>query len=213
MKTLSLSLCLSLALSLTSHLAKAADGFEELTYDDLVQELNMSRTKIKKASDPQPEPIQFHLGIGWITSNNLIDIEGYETNKPLNGFQLALGIDLTTQFQSEFNFRNYGESKSANESRSMRELEARALFHDLHVKNVGYRFGGGLGQRNFQLSDSASGLRINDSTPFFLLFGGVETKLSKQVSLGAELGWRTALITQTVDKNSLDATLRLDTHF
>ncbi len=43
--------------------------------------------------------------------------------------------------------------------------------------------------------------------------GGLEMYLGDRFSVGLDLNGRFAMVGETLDKNSFDATLRMDTHF
>jgi hypothetical protein len=70
-----------------------------------------------------------------------------------------------------------------------------------------------IGNRNLKIEDSNRGLSLQQQTPTGIFFGGLETFLQKNISLGLEASLRSSLISNTPDKNSLDLTFRLDTYF
>jgi hypothetical protein len=216
--TLSSTLILLLAASLISGSAAAteADQYEEVTYENLVQRISEKKNQITRSSNPSSslETLMIHAGFGLISSVNSVNIDNRETLKSQNGFQLSLGIDLFSEnFIAEGALRNFGQSTSGSETRSLREFDLKLTYQDKFANKSGFHIGSGLGTRIFKLSDPASNRNINDTTPSILLVGGLDAFVSKNFSLGFELGWRTALVTSTIDKNSMDGTLRLDTFF
>ena len=191
-----------------------ADGFEEVTYEDLLTQLSQKKSLLQSNNNSPFDKIMFHAGFGLITSAATVKIDGREQNKYQNGFQISLGVDLFSDvWAAEGVIRNFGTSYSGSETRSLREFDLKVLYRNRLNAESGLRYGAGLGTRYFKITDDASGLAINDATPVTTLFGGMDTYLSKSLSLGVEVGARAAMITRTIDKNSIDVTLRLDTYF
>lgn len=192
----------------------AEDQYEEITYDDLIQQINRQKTVVSNSAPHRFDNLMIHAGFGLITSVNSVRISNSDTFKYQNGFQISLGIDLfSAQFSSEAVLRNFGQTHSGSETRSLREFDLKFLYRDLVDNQVGLRAGGGLGTRYFKLSDPAIGLDINDSTPAGIIFAGMDAYFNKNFSMGIELGFRSALVTRTADKNSMDLSFRMDSAF
>jgi hypothetical protein len=192
-----------------------SDDYDEVTYEDLVQRISQKKNQIARTkTEPQLENLMIHMGFGLTTSVNSINVNGKDTLKAQNGFQLSLGIDLFSEnFVAEGSIRNFGQSYSGYETRSLREFDLKLLYQDKSANHTGFHLGSGLGTRILKISDSASNLNINDTTPALIMVGGVDAFISRNTSIGLEMGWRNALVTSTVDKNSMDLTLRLDSAF
>ncbi len=195
--------------------AFAAGDTEEVTYDDLVNQLQQRRKRVERTTADHPlDHLQIHLGVGLATSINNIDVPSSKGDRTLNGFQISAGIDLfSPDWVSEFVLRNFGTSDRGSETRSLRELDLRVLFRNSLSKQLGYRVGGGLGTRYFRFSDSRLNISRGEETPCMIAFGGFESYLGSNVSLGVELGARSALIDRTIDRSSFDMMVKLDTFF
>lgn len=193
----------------------AAADYEEVSYDDLLNQINKRKSHvIQNANDPLDQ-MRLHAGFGLITSaNNINTGGGRDTLKYQNGFQLSLGIDLfSPNWIAETSLRNFGQAHSGTETRSLREFDLKLMRRDLFSDTVGYRAGAGLGNRYLKVDDGANEISIDDNTPTALLFGGLDAYIKKNFSIGLETGLRTSMVNQTADKSSLDLTVRLDTSF
>lgn len=195
--------------------AKAATETEEVTYDDLVNQLQQRRKRVERSTADHPlDHLQIHAGVGLATSTNKLDIPESRGERTLHGFQISVGIDLfSPEWVSEFVLRNFGTTERGSETRSLREIDLRAFYRTPLSKQLGYRLGAGLGTRYFRFSDSRLRVSRGEETPCFVGFGGFESYLSSQVSLGVELGARTALVDRSIDRSSFDLMVRLDTFF
>lgn len=205
-------------LTLVQCLAIAAtdpqNEYEEVSYDDLVNQLHQKKTSvIQNANDPLDANI-LHAGFGLITSANSLNIRGDNTIKYQNGFQLSLGIDLfSPQWVAEAALRNFGQAHSGTESRTLREFDLKLIHRDRLSADVGYRLGAGIGNRYLKLIDDTNGVAIEDNTPTSIFFAGFDFFASKNMSVGVELGLRTSMVNSTTDRNAADLMIRLDTYF
>lgn len=191
------------------------DEYDEVTYEDLVQRISQKKNQISRSqTEPQLESLMIHAGFGLTTAVNSININGKDTLKSQNGFQLSLGIDLFSEnFMAEGAIRNFGQSYSGFETRSLREFDLKLLYHDKYANHTGFHLGSGLGTRFLKISDSASNVNISDTTPALIAVGGIDAYVARNTSVGFEMGWRSALVTSTIDKNAMDLTVRLDSSF
>jgi hypothetical protein len=57
------------------------------------------------------------------------------------------------------------------------------------------------------------GNHIDESAPASILFGGMESSISKNFGIGAELGYRSSLLSSNANRDSVDLMFRLDTYF
>lgn len=206
---------LFLLISLSTTLVQAATEYEEVSYDDLVNQINKRKSSvIRNANDPLDD-IKLHAGFGLITSaNNVNTGQGRDTLKYQNGFQLSLGIDLFSPYwSSELAIRNFGQAKSGTETRSLREFDLKFMNRNHLSEGAGYRLGAGIGNRYLKIDDDYNGVAIDDSTPTALFFGGIDAYVNKNISFGIEGGLRTSMVNQTADKSAFDLTVRLDTYF
>jgi hypothetical protein len=198
---------------LSSTMVWAAADYQEVSYDDLVNQISQRKNSVVSNANDPFDSIKLHAGLGLLSSvNNVNTGRGGDTLKYQNGFQLSLGIDLfSPQWAAELALRNLGQAKSGTETRSLREFDMKFMHRDLISSNMGYRLGAGLGTRYLKISDTDTS--IDDSTPTALLFGGLDMYATKNFSVGVESGFRTSMVNQTADKGALDIMLRMDTYF
>ena len=192
-----------------------AQDYQEQSYDDLLNELT-SRSKRTQSyyANESLDLIKIHIGFGALASANKIKMLDKTFIKEQSGFQLSMGLDLFSQnWATEIVIRNFGQTSSATEIRSLREYDLTVLFKDKLENQMGYRFGMGLGTRYLRISDNTNNIFVDSSTPTGVLFIGAEAFISQYLSFIFDLGTRTALISDTVDKNSIDLGLSLVTNF
>ena len=199
---------------ITSSLAFAAADSEEISYDDLINRISQKRSAIAHESSNSFDSLFIHAGFGLLTSVTNVKMNGTDSYRYQNGFLLSLGIDLFSQnLYAEGSLQNYGQTTSGTETRSLREFDLRLCYRDEIANRTAFHLGSGLATRIFKLSDPSSNRRFEQTTPSLVLIGGVDSYLNKNVSVGFEAAWQTALTTNTFDKNSIDLGVRLDTHF
>lgn len=203
-------LCLGLVTCVTPVLA---NEYEELSYDDLVNQLQQKKRKVENATVRNSlDDLKLHAGVGLLTAINRIDVPGTTGERALSGFQISAGIDLfSPEWVSEFALKNFGRSEQGAETRSLREIDLRVFHRKVISGQLGYRLGGGLGTRYLQFSNQK--VSISEQTPCFVAFSSLEAYVGPNVSLGAEAGVRAALVERTIDKSALDLMVRLDTFF
>lgn len=129
------------------------------------------------------------------------------------GLMLGLAVDLLSpQFGLEGNFYNYGQHSDSKSSIRLKEFALRALYRPQISKGWYAKAGLGFSSRFLQVNEVNAQAR-QYRTPSMMLSMGVDAYLNSFLSVGAEFAFKTAMIHDTVDKNSADLTVRLDTHF
>lgn len=214
-KTVLLALGLALTFSvLTPSKSLAASDYEELSYQDLVDQLREKRRKVRPAVENPLDTINLHAGVGLATTLNSFSFEGRDAARGMNGFQISLGIDLfSPHWIAETALRNFGTRQSGSETQSQREIDLRVVHRSPISDSLGLRAAAGLGTRFLKFSDPARNIHVNEDSPHMILAAGIDTPLSKMVRLGGEMGFRSALVDSSVDRNSIDLMVRLDTSF
>lgn len=208
-----LALVFVTSILLTSARLWASEDYEEISYDQLLDRLSKKRSTILSNSDTTFDDIKLHAGLGLLTSAANIRTSGSDV-KFQNGFDLSLGIDLfSPNWTSEFAIRNFGTTENGSESRSLREFALKTFYRRGVNQKIAWKIGGGFGSRTLRVSDPARNIYVNETTPALIGFGGLETFLSRSLSLGFELGARSALSSRATDQGSIDGAIRLDTHF
>lgn len=184
----------------------------EMSYEDLVDELAAKKNTYRqsRSSSNLFNQIQVHSGFGLVQSFSQFNINGSMRQRYQNGMQLALGVDLMSpQWFAETAWRNFGVTHNGSEEHTLREWLLKFGYKDMIQKNVGYRLQGGLSNRFLKVTDSMSGFEANETTPHFYLGGGLALQLNKYLSINFDVSARTPVISQTVDRGSIDGTIDL----
>lgn len=212
-------LCTSIAWAQGSYSNNEEEG---LSYDTLIRKLSQGgETRTQSPQDPLND-VTIHLGVG--LANSLFTIQhpnGDKTQGAQRGVQVAMGIDLFSRnWLAETTFRNYGESQFNNTKLSTKEFDLKILYHSKISPVWGFQTGGGLAARymkvNYSKKDEHSKPEIYNQefeTPSTVVQAGLMTYLGQSLSIGADAALRTALIDETIDRSSIDLTIRLDGHF
>ena len=188
------------------------------SYDQIVSDLSnfnstkTSRKKIKKRRSYNSYP-KAHLGIGmgrsFYDSGNELSPSGVEEQ---GGLVINLGIDLLSrEFGIEGSFANFGTSDNENGQQDLREFTLQGIFRPVLTSTWAVKLGLGLSSRFLDIS--SQGTQQSFRTPSGLFLFGVDRYLSDMVSVGADLSFKSAMISDTVDKSSANLSLRFDTHF
>ncbi len=220
------AICL-LALSTATVAPKAwsfDDEEETYSYDVIVNSLNRqvesqdqatSRARNTNVTSNDPfENVWMHAGAGLVNVTQTIDYDdGSKAYLNQKGVQASLGIDLfSPNWMAEGTVRSFDDNEDTSTQVSLKEFELKIFFKDRMAKNLGYRVGGGLSGRYMTIT--RQGLETLDySTPSSVGTVGIDLFLTDRFSLGAEISARSAMIAETLDRSSLDGTLRLDAHF
>lgn len=193
------------------------DVYEEVTYEDLVQELSVKKkTSANNASrfNSNGDQMLMHAGIGIVNSQNTLEFNGEQNFRAWNGVQISMGIDTSNpNWATLFTMRTYSPARSGSETRSAQELGAGMVFHNKFTSGFGARAGGGLSVRQIRISDDINNINVRDTTPMALISAGVDLYLAPTASIGIEAGARNAFMADTADKSSSDLTIRLDAYF
>ena len=217
-----LVLSLFAAVSAQAQAENQYDGEEDVVgYDTIVRDLGreiapapvVTRARAPRSRDPF-ESIWIHGGIGVATVMQDLDFgDGQHIYLGQRGVQAALGIDLfSPNWMAEGTVRNFNEQADARASILLKEFELKILFKDKFSRQLGYHLGGGLAARYMTIRHVNYGT-LEYTTPSSVASLGMDLFLSDRISLGAEMSARNTLISETIDRVSYDATLRLDTHF
>lgn len=182
-------------------------------YDYIVNQLSENTVKAP-AYEPDPfESVRFHFGVGF--TNELLQVEKSHgsTTAYMNGIDISLGINLfTPEWIAEGSIKNYNHANSGSSEFQLREFELKTIYQSKLTKSWSYRFGGGLTAR-FLSSDYETGRNESYSTPSILILGGFVRDLSKNFSFHTDIGYKNALVSDSIDKNALDLTLRVNAEF
>jgi hypothetical protein len=147
---------------------------------------------------------------------NIKHNNGDSTYAAQRGVEVSLGIDLFSRYWiAEGAFRNYGQQKFENARLSLKEFDLKVIHRDLIAQGWAYRLGGGIAARYLSVDYQGPGLKYGEDfqTPASVLQGGIESILSKRITLGVDLAWKSSMIEDTPDQTSYEVVLRLAGHF
>ncbi len=191
--------------------APAGSEYEEVSYEDLLNELSAKKRSASRPSDSL-ENVRLHAGIGYTNSFTNISANKQNYNRHTNGIQLSVGMDLfSPNWYSEGVFKNYGVSGTGNEELSLRELDLKIGYTNTLESIWSYTISSGLSNRFLRFTDSAQGVSVNETTPSLIISTGFNARIHKHISLGAEVSAHSAMVSSTADKNSFDFAFRLTT--
>lgn len=201
-------------------LSLSSTGQEESfqSFDSIVDQLTSTRTGAPRdLSRDLFADILFHSGVGMTTSHlTLRDPAGGEQTGFMKGVEINLGIDLFSKnWLAEGSFRSFGAEEFSNGQVDLNEFDLKLVYHNHLAPYIRFRTGGGLAARYLQYIDNttAPGTQTDYTTPSSLFFAGIQAELSRMMSVGLELSYRTTMIDETIDHNAFDASVRVDAHF
>jgi hypothetical protein len=199
-----------------------SDDEEEMGYEDIVKDLSKeqrravdssTRAAVRK-SGPQTsiDDVMIHGGVGFTQMFGTVKYGGDRAHLSQRGIQATLGIDLFSEnWLAEGSARNFSSYDYGKTNVALKEFDLKIVYHNKFAPKLGLRLGGGLAARYMQISNQTS---TNDyTTPASVFTGGVELLAAQNLTFAAEMSARTALISETLDKNSYDMTFRIDANF
>lgn len=208
MKTI-LTFLLALAFSAPTMAQSFGDpDTEEVTYDDLVNELAAKKKRYEPREKSAFDDVRIHAGLGMVNSFSTFRLQGKSASRYQNGMQLSIGVDLFSQnWFSEAAWRNFGLTTNGSEEHTLRELDLKIGYRDVMTAPWSYRIQAGLANRMLRLTDPAKGLSISESTPGMVGSVGATVELSRAASLNFDASARTPVIGGSADQGGLDFTV------
>jgi len=192
--------------------AAADKDYEEVSYDDLLNELSAKKKSLTQKENNSFDTVRLHAGIGYVNSFSNIATQKQNFNRHATGIQLSLGMDLfSPNWYSEGVFRNYGLTSSGSEELSLREFDLKLGYTNKLESIWSYSISSGLSNRFLRFTDPTRNIDVDDTTPSLVVSTGFNAQVHKNLSLGAEFSGRTAIVNRTADKNSFDFAFRLTT--
>jgi hypothetical protein len=221
---------LSLMLLFNTSVQAQSSSDDLVGFDGIIKELSTGSKSRYLYDNSNPfDNILIHAGIGLVTShislapNGIKEVSGFH-----KGIEATLGIDLFSKYwKAEGSVRSFGDEKISDFPVSLKEFDLKIVYEDYVRKSLKYSIGFGLAARYLDItyegplsadeiiSSAASSALISEkhTTPSSLISVGASTYISKGLSLGVEFSYRSALISETIDKSAFDALVRIDTHF
>lgn len=188
----------------------ADETVEELTYEDLVEQLSTQKRRVQMPSQDPFESVKIHAGMAMVNSFSTFRINDKNTARYQNGLQIALGVDLLTEsWFAEAAFRNFGLNREGSEEHRLRELDLKFGHRAMIEGPWFYRFQAGLAHRQLRIEDALRGTQVEATTPALLGSAGIGVQMGPLLSLGLDLGARVPVIDRTADKGSFDFALEL----
>lgn len=186
------------------------EAYQEVTYDELVNELNSKRSSVEKIKN---SPLnQIYLGVGYVHSFTQLNVNRNNTDRTQNGLQLSGSMNLDSpSLYAEGVFRNFSGSTIAQEDLQIIQLDGRLGYINELSSHWKYSLFSGFSGRLIQATNATQKYSVNEFTPSFTAGFGAMAEIHKNIRLGFEFGGRTSMLGQNTDKNSVDFALRLDT--
>lgn len=207
-----------ITLLLIANFANAYESSEEdyYNYDTIVDQLRYKSPEEQAAIDSNLyDDIYFHVGAGF--SQSILNIRGNSQSDTvsMNGIEMKGAINLFNPFWlAEGTIRNFNNTNGSKASYKLREFELKVSRFTPMSRNWLYRVTTGLAARFLKTNiDTNDGSIKNYSTPSLILGGGLGYNLNPRMSLIGDVAFKASMINDTVDRNTLDFTLRLDTRF
>lgn len=206
--------------------ASASVDEEEIGYEDIVKDLskdvskeqrraadNSSRASTRQAGPQHSlDDVMIHGGVGFTHMFGTLNQSGNRTHLSQRGIQATLGIDLFSDYWlAEGSARNFSSHDYGNTNVALKEFDLKIVYHNKFAPKLGLKLGGGLAARYMQVSNQLG--TFDYTTPASVFTGGIELLAARNLTLAAEASARTALISETLDKNSYDMTVRIDANF
>lgn len=195
--------------------AYAEDEETEIGYETIVSELSRVKTRGRDLSEDEDDlfdTVKIHTGVGLMQSLVRVRSAGGEIEGFLRGVQATLGIDLFSRnWFAEGAIRSFSEEPMEQAKIQLREFDLKIVYRSNPYNLFGFRGGAGLAARNLKLIEA--GTTSNFSTPASVLLTGVDINISSKLSLGGEVSYRTAMVSDSADRNSFDIAVKIDAHF
>lgn len=189
-----------------------AKDYEEVSYDELVNELHRKTTRQRNPLKNDLDDVRILAGIGFVTGFTNISAQNRNFNRNASGIQLALGIELfSPNWYSEGVFRNFGSTTTHNEELNLKDIDLKVGFKSDIEKFYSYNIAAGLSNRFMKFSADHGSISVDTVTPSMVVASGIQAHIHRNVSLGVEVSARTSLVNDSSDKNSFDFAFRLNT--
>lgn len=211
--------------------AQAETSSSEWGYEDIVNQLTQpeatSKTRVYDNSKDPFANVLLHAGVGFITSSiTVIPESGTEFQSYLRGIEASMSVDLFHQnWAAEGAVRAFGTQRNDEGEYSLKEFDLKIVYRDHLAYKTKWKTGIGVAARYLHFTDLNSPSAQEDSqsfaesknykytTPATIFFLGLEGYLTKTLSLGAEVAYRSAMIDETADKKAIEASIKVETHF
>lgn len=188
------------------------------SYDQIVDKLSKyskDNREIKAQSSGSLRSYSMaHIGLG--ASQTFYD----PSRSPLSstsfqnqgGLIINVGVDVfSPRWGLEGSFANYGRLNNQDTDIRLREFSLKGLYKPVLSNDWNMRMGIGMSSRFLDLQTPLASASYK--TPSGLFTIGVDSYINSFISVGADLNFKTAMISESIDKSSVDLAFRVDTHF
>jgi len=128
------------------------------------------------------------------------------------GLIINVGVDVfSSQWGLEGSFANYGRLNNQETDIRLREFSLKGVYKPMLSNDWNMRLGIGISSRFLDLRTPLGSASYK--TPSGLFTVGVDSYINSFISVGADLNFKTAMISDSIDQNSVDLAFRIDTHF
>lgn len=190
--------------------AHAIEDYREITYDQLLSELNQKKAKISGYRTRSLETMGFHAGIGYVNSFANYNIRNDSIYRFQNGVSLSAGVDMgSPQWYAEAQFKNYGITNSGSDEILLRELDLGIGYRERIGSPWLFSLSAGLANRFFEYHDWGTGFSTGETTPSLYVSSGLMAEINSTINVGFEVGARSAFLTRSSDQKSLDISFRI----
>lgn len=189
-----------------------------VNFERIVTELKADADDMPNETEEHPEWNEVSIFGGMAIATSFISVtapNGANGGGMLKGFEAFVGASLLTpQARAELAFRNFAPEDFGKVHVNLREFEARLVFLPVLQKKTSLRMGFGLTARKMDIDGrhNNSSEHSEATTPASALIMGLEHKVSRSVSVGPDVAYRSAL-SDSFDKSAWDAAIRLNATF
>lgn len=191
------------------------------SYDSIVNELRASandKPQVAPVDDFNWDEVAIHGGLGFSTAWESVSTpNGVVGSGIMKGITLNFGMNLfTRKLRAEGAFSSFSQEEFSNNMRaSLKEFELRFMYLPTMSDKTTLRFGLGLAARYLNVDAQSEGVwsDYQASTPSSVAMIGFERKITPTIALGPDLSYRSAMISDTVDKSAWNASFRLNATF
>jgi hypothetical protein len=201
----------------------AEDDNSFVSYDNIVNELKESAKEpqvqvVTPRDDFGWEEVAIHGGLGIGASYaSVTSPSGIRGSGLMTGWAANFGINLFSRYwRAEGAFNSFSQSSLAADLKAeLKEFELRAVYLPPLEDNMVLRLGAGIAARYMSLNAQGDGHweTFQATTPSTVFLLGFERKITKSLSLGPDISYRAALVSDTFDKSGWDASFRLNASF
>lgn len=212
MKRLKLIICplLIWTFGYISSAAALEDGYREVSYDDLLQEISAKKSRVTKDLNNPFDNILVHAGIGYVNSFSSYRAGDNNLERYQNGIQLSVGVDLfSDHWVGEGAFRNFGLTRTGSEELYTKEIDLKIGYQNKLQDVWNWTASAGLATRYVTITDRPKNINVDDSTPSLMGSLGIKADVNKFISLSVETGLRSSLIQKNSDRYGLDLTFKI----